>query len=38
MYAPKITTAHDFRGQEYVCETTRNGNITTKRHFEVWRG
>lgn len=38
MYSPKITTTRDFLGQEYVCETTRNGNVTTKRSFPVWRG
>lgn len=38
MYKPKISISHDFLGQEYVTETTRNGNITVKRNFEVWRG
>ena len=37
MYSPKLSVIHDFRGQEYVCETTRSGNVTTKRHFNVIR-
>lgn len=37
MYNPKINVINDFRGCEYVCETTRSGNITTKRHFNITR-
>lgn len=37
MYNPRLSVVHDFRGQEYVCETTRNSNVTTKRHFSVTR-
>lgn len=33
-----ITVKTDFRGQQYVCETMRKGNVTTKRNFPVYRG
>lgn len=34
----KIKVTNDFRGQQYVTETTQRGNITTKRSFPIWRG
>ena len=33
-----ITVETDFRGQQYVCETMRKSNVTTKRNFPVYRG
>ena len=33
----KVSVTSDFRGQQYVTETTRKGNVTAKRNFEVWR-
>lgn len=38
MKNPQITTTRDFRGQEYISEITRYGNVTVKRNFEIWRG
>lgn len=33
MYKPTVIT--DFRGQDYVQEKTRNGNLSRKRNFEI---
>ena len=35
-YKPQVI--HDFRGQDYVQLKTVNGNVNSKRNFEVWRG
>lgn len=32
---PQIKVVSDFRGQQYVCETSHHGNVTVKRNYSV---
>ena len=32
---PQIKVISDFRGQQYVCETSHHGNVTVKRNYSV---